>query len=111
MKRVITLIGIITISACASVKFLDPIQEDVDRGKSKYADVTLEQLAKGKKLYQEQCGTCHKLEKLNSESEEHWKKIVPGMVKKVNKKYGNILSAADEDAILKYVLIMRDAKR
>jgi len=87
----------------------EPTQMDVDRVQTKFPGYTLNELMDGKQLFESNCNLCHGLKKLTSESEEEWRKIVPPMVKKANKKNGNLLDAVAEDKILKYVITMGPA--
>lgn len=110
MKKttIILLSGII--SAC-SPKLSNPTNDDLTIAKSKFGDVTLQELQEGKKLYQENCNLCHKLYKPQMFSEEKWRNIIPPMVRKVNKKVGQeVLKTQDENKILKYVLTMQSKK-
>lgn len=88
---------------CASAKKAIPTQADVDRVASKYPGYTLEALNQGKALYEQNCGSCHKLFKPRALSETEWQKIVPPMVKKAVKK-GAKIDAAGEELILKYLI-------
>lgn len=93
-----------------SAKLLAPTQADADRGKAKYEGLTLASLNEGKELFQQNCSQCHGLKSPTSKTEEKWNKIVPIMVKKVNKKAGKEeLDAAEEQLILKYLVTMSTA--
>lgn len=111
MKKII-FIALIIMAGCVSKKVTSsaaknaPTQTDVDRVKSKYPDLTLSELNNGKIFYEKHCGTCHALKKPTSETEQEWNKIVPKMVVKVNKKEGNVLDAAAQESILRYVVTM-----
>lgn len=97
---------------CVAARLIQPTQVDVDRVQTKYPGYTLADLNHGKELFEQNCGSCHRLRKPSSRTEEKWTKVVPKMVEKVNKKKkAEVLSAKDEDLILKYVLTMRDAKK
>lgn len=85
-------------------------QKDVERVQDKFPGYTLAELNDGKLLYEKHCGSCHGLKALDSQTEEGWRKIVPPMVKKANKKEGNVLDERGEDLILKYVVTMGPAK-
>ncbi|GAB4447030.1 MAG: hypothetical protein OHK0036_00710 [Bacteroidia bacterium] len=101
----------VIIIGCAAQKLAEPTEADVERGKSKFSNITLDELKEGKKLYETNCNLCHKLYNPVSQSEEEWKKVIPPMVKKVNKKTGQTtLTAQDEEKILHFILVMRDKK-
>ena len=105
---VLSLLAIL--SAC-SAKLMVPTQADADRGTAKFPGVTLAQLTDGKKLYEDNCGTCHALINPKSESEKEWREMVPLMSAKVNKKAGSeVLDAKKQELILQYVLVMHEAK-
>lgn len=100
--------GVILLFGCASVQLITPSQADVERVQTKYPDYSLTQLNRGKQLYENNCGACHGLKDPASRSEEKWKKIVPEMVGKVNKKT-TVLNQQDQEDILKYVITMSSA--
>ena len=56
------------------------------------------EIAEGSKLYQENCGKCHKLKAVTNYSTEEWQKIVPRMAKKAK------IDATAESKVLAYVL-------
>lgn len=98
--------GTVLLAGCFTAKMAKPSQDDADRANGKFAGgVTLAQLNEGKELYTNNCGTCHGLKKPGSETEEKWRKIVPAMVKKVNKN-SMVLNKDQEELILKYVVTM-----
>ena len=112
MKKVIfTTFIIVVLAACKAVILAAPAQSDVDRVKDKYPNYTLAELQKGKKLYELKCQACHGLKNPRKESEEEWREIVPEMVQKAKKKKGIIVSAEEEEAILKYVITMSSAPK
>jgi hypothetical protein len=107
-KKISIYVTIVTLIACVSKKVLGPTQSDVDRVKDKFPGYTLTELNHGKTLYEQNCASCHILKNPSSETEEEWKKIVPEMVLKVNRKT-TVLSAKDQDDILKYLITMGSA--
>ncbi len=110
MKKTIV-IGLFAVLTACSAKILMPTQADADRGAVKFPGITVAQLTEGKKLYEDNCGSCHALINPKSESENEWTKMVPVMSQKVNNKAGTqVLDANEQDLILKYVLVMHDAK-
>jgi hypothetical protein len=106
VKKTVVVLLVLGLAACVSSRaIMAPTQTDVDRMQSKFPGYTLTDLANGKTLYEENCGNCHGLKKFNSETEEDWKKIVPNMVRKANKK-GSSIDQKGEDDILRYVITM-----
>jgi mono/diheme cytochrome c family protein len=111
MKKLIILSLALYLVGCAASKNVAALsQKDVDRVQDKFAGYTLAELNEGKVLYEKHCGTCHGLKALDSQTEEGWRNIVPPMVKKANRKEGNVLDERGEDLILKYVVTMGPAK-
>lgn len=109
-KIIISGLSIGLLIACSTSKpnSLDGItQSDLDRGVTKYPDLTLQQLNDGKMIYQQYCGNCHSLKSPASESENGWKHHVPEMVELTNKKAGREeIDVKEKKLILKYVITM-----
>ncbi|HPQ08123.1 MAG TPA: hypothetical protein PK995_02750 [Bacteroidia bacterium] len=108
MKKVIAIVlsGTIIV-ACVAKKLAEPTEIDVEKGKTKFENLTLDELKEGKNLYTQHCNTCHKLFSPTSQTEEEWNKIIPIMVKKANKKAGQtIISPTDEEKIKKYLVVL-----
>ena len=83
----------------------DVDKTDVKRLEPSYPGVTLAELKEGKSLFETNCKLCHELEKSYGVAEEELKKIVPGMVKGVNKKTGGeTLDETQKDKILHYLI-------
>lgn len=114
MKKLFIVLGLACLVACAknaskttSADNSAPSQADVDRVQAKYAGYTLAELTEGKALYEKNCVNCHKLYAPKSQSEAGWRKEVPPMVKKANKKAGSeVITAASQEKILRYVVTM-----
>lgn len=107
-KRTLLQASVIFVFACTTLKLAEPTEADVEKGKNTFPNLTLEDLKEGKKLYESNCNLCHKLYHPKALKDEEWKKIVPPMVKKVNKKIGQqVLSPQDEEKILKYILVIK----
>lgn len=107
---VVLIVSLAILAGCASSQKLAPTQADVDRVSSKFPGYTLEALTQGKTLYEQNCGTCHKLYKPRTKSEASWQQIVPSMVKKAVKK-GAKIDAAGEELILKYLITQGPAAK
>jgi len=109
MKKLFIFLFLCTSASC-SVKLITPSQTDADRGAVLYPGYSLSDLNAGKALFEKTCSTCHRLKNPASRSAEKWKKIVPKMIAKLNKKQGKrSLSDAEEESILRYLITMRDA--
>jgi len=92
--------------ASCSPKIMTLTQADADRGATKFPGITVEELKRGKAVYDEKCTMCHGAKKASAFTEDQWRKIVPGMAKKANKDGTEHISSADQDVILKYVITM-----
>ncbi len=103
MKSIVTISILTFLIMSCGVKFLEPTQLDVERGSQFSSSITLENLNQGKTLYEDNCGNCHKLNKLTLLDEAGWRNIVPKMGKKAK------LNTADTDLVLQYILTMKDA--
>lgn len=110
MKKIIIGFSILLFCAC-SAKVAMLSQADADRGKIKFPAVTLTSLNEGKAHYEQYCGTCHALKKPTSEPESEWRKVVPVMAQKTNKKAGSeVVDAKKQELILQYVVTMCSKK-
>lgn len=110
MKKVVPYSLIILLFACTA-KVTELSQADADRGTAKFPGVTVASLKEGKIHYEQYCGSCHALKKPSSEPEAEWRKVVPVMVQKTNKKAGSeVVDAKKQELILQYVVTMCSAK-
>lgn len=111
MKKPFYLFLISIFTAC-SVKLIAPAQSDVERVSAKYPGYTLTELNGGKALFEQTCSKCHKLKNPASRNEDKWKKIVPKMMAKLNKKEGRqVLDDRQQESILKYIITMNLAAK
>jgi cytochrome c5 len=106
MKKYLFLSSLIFLVACGTTKIVQPLQTDADRGAAKFPDLTLAQLTEGKAVHEQYCTGCHKLPSPRSQKEGAWKHIVPNMVTKANRKFGNGIDAAKEQSLLRYLIVM-----
>jgi len=109
MKKISITTLVLIFAACASKK--QPVaasnsQADFDRGAAKFTGYTFDLFTQGHTLYQQHSGNCHGLKNPASRNEAQWKRIVPEMAIKVNKKENNVLTADKEELILKYCVTM-----
>ncbi|UOK41480.1 MULTISPECIES: hypothetical protein [Flavobacterium] len=111
MKKIILTLSVVLVITSCAVKLVTPAQPDVDRMQTKYPGYTLDELSQGKSMFEQHCAECHKLKNPTKFSESEWEKIVPIMVKKVNKKHPNTLDEKSQDLILKYVITMNGHKK
>lgn len=103
-------LGVLYLASCASVKLAAPTQADVSRMQSKYPNYTLAQLTEGQAIFEQNCNKCHGLKNPAKYSEEDLNKIVPRMVKKVNKK-GEVITAEKQETLLRYLITMSSASK
>jgi cytochrome c len=104
MRKLPAISAIFLFAAC-SAKLIAPTQSDVERGKSKFPDVTLTELTTGKKLMEQNCGKCHGLIPAGARTEEQWRRIMPKMAKKAK------IDANSEMLITKYVITLSAAPK
>ena len=111
MKKSFYLLLMLSFIAC-SVKLVAPAQSDVDRVAGKYNGYTLNELNTGKALFEQTCNRCHRLKNPVSRNEGKWEKIVPVMIKKLNKKEGKeFINNVQEESILRYLITMSSAPK
>jgi cytochrome c5 len=85
---------------------------DVDRVSSKYPGYNLAGLNEGKALFEQTCNKCHRLKNPTSRNEDKWTKIVPSMIKKLNKKEGKVvIGDKQQESILRYIITMNSARK
>jgi mono/diheme cytochrome c family protein len=115
MKKIVLVISSIILVSCSSTKLVtvpNPTENDASRIATSYPGVTLAELNQGKMHFENNCGKCHGLKSPGSESESAWRSIVPKMTAKVNKKAGSeVLNAAAQESILRYVVAMSSSKK
>src|SRR5664279_5768116 len=111
MKIIPAIFFIVVLVACGSTaKLASSQQSDADRGAAKYPGYTLADLNNGRDLFQQNCNRCHHLKDPQSRNEAKWNKIVPVMVKKLNKKEGKIvIDDQQQESILRYLVTMSSA--
>ena len=108
MKHLILLFVALVILSCSSPKTL-PNKTVDDHTKNGLGSTG--EFLEGKKLYEANCGTCHRLYKPNSQSVEGWKHEVPEMSIKVNRRAENmLLDEKKQEIILNYLLTASDQK-
>lgn len=106
MKPVILMLALVLFTACG-VSLVVPTQADVDRVAGKYPDYSLTELRDGKKIYEQNCSQCHRIQEPTSRSAVKWSSIVPEMSNKVNRKAGReVITPAKQDLLLRYLITM-----
>lgn len=105
MKKLIAVLIVIGITACASYKPLPPTQSDADRASQKYPGITLTDLNEGKSIFEHSCHKCHSLKKPFKKSEADIEHILPSMAKKAK------LDSKQQDLVLKYLVAMNSTKK
>ena len=91
MKKRILFASLLVLAACTpkTVEITEKVES---------TEFPSEDIAQGNKLYQENCGRCHKHKVVTNYNEDQWKKIVPKMAAKSK------LDETDENKVLQYVL-------
>lgn len=110
MKKILSIASIVLLTGCFSAKLITPTQADVDRVQTKFSGYSLADLEHGKSLFEQNCGKCHGLKNPVSRNEEEWRKVVPRMVGKINKKK-EVLDSKSQEDILKYLITMSGASK
>jgi cytochrome c5 len=101
MKKVIVVLFIMVLMACAAYKPLAPTQSDADRAAKSNPGITLDNLNEGKAIFEDKCHKCHSLKKpFNNKSEDELKAALPIMAKRAK------LDSHQEDLVLQYLLTM-----
>jgi cytochrome c len=105
IKSLLIAFSTVVVIACSTVKTIEMDQSTIERVKTVYPTLSLEDLNKGKKLYETKCSLCHGLDKPSNRTAEKWKHIVPEMVEIANKK-SEVIASNEADLILKYLVSM-----
>ena len=105
IKSLLFAFSTVVVIACSTVKTTEIDQSTIERVKTVYPTLSLEDLNKGKKLYETKCSLCHGLDKPSNRTAEKWKHIVPEMVEIANKK-SEVIASNEADLILKYLVTM-----
>ena len=105
IKSLLIAFSTVVVIACSTVKTIEMDQSTIERVKTVYTTLSLEDLNKGKKLYETKCSLCHGLDKPSNRTADKWKHIVPEMVQIANKK-SEVIASNEADLILKYLVSM-----
>ncbi len=105
IKSLLIAFSTVVVIACSTVKTIEMDQSTIERVKTVYPTLSLEDLNKGKKLYETKCSLCHGLDKPSNRTADKWKHIVPEMVQIANKK-SEVIASNEADLILKYLVTM-----
>ncbi len=105
IKSLLIAFSTVVVIACSTVKTIEMDQSTIERVNKVYPTLSLEDLNKGKKLYETKCSLCHGLDKPSNRTADKWKHIVPEMVEIANKK-SEVIASNEADLILKYLVSM-----
>ncbi len=98
------------LTACTASKWASPNDSHVAGISAKYPGASVEQLKQGRKVFVDNCDSCHLLDKLRNKDEAALGRIVPVMVEKVNKKKGDgTIGKEDQEALLRYLVAVNTA--
>jgi mono/diheme cytochrome c family protein len=92
-------IALAFLASCVSA-FPAPTVTDVDRARTDFPDVTLEDLEKGRELYLAKCGACHRLKAPSELAPSAWPHAVADMADEAH------LDDDERDAIVRYLVTM-----
>jgi hypothetical protein len=98
MKKYIYFTAVIFVFSCRPLLLIDPGQKDIARADEKFPGTTLEDLQKGKKIFESNCNKCHSLKMPFRVTEERIYKVLPVMAKRAK------LDAKEEDLVLRYLI-------
>lgn len=101
MKKIIILVCVTFLMACAAYKPIAPSQADAERATQKFPGTTLAELNEGKAIFEGNCNKCHSLKKPFKKTEEEVKNVLPKMAKKAK------IDTKQEELVLKYLLTMK----
>ncbi|MES2589621.1 MAG: hypothetical protein V4622_11630 [Bacteroidota bacterium] len=105
MKKILYISFAVFLVACHTTKTAKttPVTVEVV---AEVPNDSLVELNRRKNLYEQHCMSCHELQEPTAYSEEAWRKIVPNMVRMINKK-GMVVDTKTEEDILSYLVFMR----
>lgn len=104
MKR--SIIALVVLLAACSPKVVTLTEADASRGANKFPGLTVEDLKRGKAIYEEKCTVCHGAKRPSAFTEAQWRKIVPEMAAKAQQSGTTPVTGTDQDIILKYLITM-----
>lgn len=94
----------LSLAACLAVSCASaippPTTGDVERVRSRWSDLTLEDLKQGRDLYVAKCAGCHPLKDPSELAPSAWPSAVDDMVDEAH------LSSDERDAIVRYLVTM-----
>ncbi|MCB0662303.1 MAG: c-type cytochrome [Saprospiraceae bacterium] len=107
MKRNTIIILAFLLTACGSVKLLPLSDADLERGKSMYPDLTMEELQTGKKHFEFYCTQCHGLKNPKKHDKAGWQKTIERMAQKSAKKASiRTIDEPTKASIMTYLVTM-----
>ena len=101
MKALRVLPICVALLACGGSAVPEPSAADATRASAHFPDVTLSELAQGRTLYLNRCGSCHALRRPAELAPEQWQTQVDEM----RSKNGVKLSDSEAQAILRYLVV------
>ena len=105
MKKTLFCFFTIALLTACSAKLAVLTQADADRGALKFPGLTLNDLVEGQSLFKLNCSQCHPLKNPTSRNEVQWRKVVPRMAAKAERKANKKkIDAATQEKILKYLI-------
>ncbi len=105
MKKFIVIAAVVLLSSC-SAKLLLPTQSDAERGSAMFKGLTIDELNKGKDVFDKKCTQCHGHKRPTSWTEIQWRRIIPVMAEKAYKSKKVQISPTEQEQVLRYVVTM-----
>lgn len=100
MKKLLVLVSMALLVACAAYKPISPMQSDVERAAKSNPEITLAALNEGKAIFEKSCHKCHSLKKPFHKTADEIEMALPRMAKRAK------LDSHEEDLVLQYLLTM-----
>jgi len=113
MKKVIFLSSVIILITvgCHTTKNMaksssnEPTEAQLTAGKTKFPDMTMDVLKRGRSIYYGACTNCHGAKNINNYTEQEFSGILDKMTPKAN------LTAEEKDAVWKYAIAVKLASK
>jgi cytochrome c5 len=100
MKKVLIILSVAFMIACASTSPMTPAQGDADRAAKEIPGITLADLNEGQSTFEQKCRKCHTLKKPFRKTDEEIADAIPRMAKRAK------LDSRQQELVLNYLVTM-----